>query len=117
MKNKIQNLKIEEGILEKCYKYYVRARFMCDEFKANSILGRIVENINLNINPFFLPLPIKRPLQNPSYYSSNSRLQLNLDKKEKLWELTAAPVGSGLGNEIYMIKNIITNELIYNKNG
>ena len=116
---KIQNLKIEEDVSEKCSRYYVRAGFMCDEFEASSILGRMVGNINLNINPFFLPLPIKRPLWNPSYYSYNSRLGLDLNKKEKLWKLTAIPIGAGLGNDstISMIKNIIKDELIYNKNG
>ena len=119
---KIKNLKIEEDIRERGYKYYVRARFMCNEFEASSILGKIVDNINLNINPYFLPLPVKRPLQNPSYYSSNPYIQLNLDKEEKLWELTASPVGSGLNNgaglsHLCMIKDIIKNKLRYIKNG
>ena len=116
MKVKIRNLEIEEGVPEKYYKYYVRARFICNESEASNILNRIINTINLNINPFFLPLSTKRSLQNPSYYSYNSHLGLDLNKKEKLWKLTAIPVGSGLNNDsiIYMIKNIITNELYKN---
>jgi len=113
---KIQNLKIEEDFREKCFYHYMRARFMCNEFGASKILENIVENINLNIKSFFLPLPAKRPLQNPSYHSSNPSIQLNLDKEEKLWELTASPVGGGLGNgsTIALIKDIIKSKLEYN---
>ena len=115
MKIKTQNLKIEEDARKNNHRYYMIAKFISDESEAYRILERIVRNINLNINPFFLPHPTKRPLPNPSYYSYNSVLGLDLDKKEKFWGLTAIPIGSGLGNIslVSMIKDIIKNELRY----
>jgi len=115
MKIKIQNLKIEEDVREKCQKYYIRARFRSNESKASSILGKIVESINLNLHSFFPHSPVKRPLQNPSYYSYNSCIGLDLDKEGKLWELTAIPIGYGLSNDstITLIKDIIKSQLEY----
>ena len=116
---KIQNLKIEEDVREKCQSYYIRVRFRSNESKASSILGKIVDNINFNIHDFFPHSPRKRPSENPSYYSYNSRIGLDLEREGKLWELTAMPIGGGLGNDstIALIKDIIKSKLEYNLNG
>ncbi len=112
----IQNLKIREDVQENCSSYYITVRFRSKESKANIILEKIVNNINFNIHGFFPDSPKKRPVENPSYYCYNSCIGLDLDKKGKLWELTAIPIGGGLGNDstIALIKDIIKSKLEYN---